>query len=147
MFTPRLRLQFLELLLIIPDYKLISSSVSAQRCSSYFTLAFLQCCLFYLASHRILYKPWHDWSSLRGLQNPRPPLPFLSTAFPAPLTLQAAVGAGQWPGLEETRPEGCPPASEAWTKTASILTSQTVGLVTVYAEEHRNNAKWHAHSC
>ena len=41
MLTPRVRLQFWEFLLIVPNHKLISSSVSAQKGSSCFTLTFL----------------------------------------------------------------------------------------------------------
>ena len=37
--------------LTIPESKRISSLVCMQKCSSHFTLTFLQCCLFYLVSH------------------------------------------------------------------------------------------------
>ena len=40
--------------LVIPGCKLIPLSVCLQKCSSGFTLIFLQCCLFHIVNHRIL---------------------------------------------------------------------------------------------
>ena len=63
------KLQFWGFPLIILGLKLISSSLCMQKCSSGFTLTFLQCCLFYLVSHRISLNSRHGWPDLQGLKN------------------------------------------------------------------------------
>ena len=63
------KLQFWGFPHIILGLKLISSSLYMQKCSSGFTVTFLQCCLFYFVSHRISLNSRHGWPDLQGLKN------------------------------------------------------------------------------
>ena len=83
------QLQFWGFLLIILICKLISSSVCEQNCSSSFTLTFLQCCLFYLVSHRIFVKPQAWLARPPGAQEFQDPFSILPIG---PLSLLVTAG-------------------------------------------------------
>ena len=83
------KLQFWGFLLIILICRLILSSVCEQKRSSSFTLTVLQCCLFYLGSHRIFVKSQAWLARPPGAQEFQDPLSIFSIV---PLSLLVTTG-------------------------------------------------------
>ena len=114
------KLPFPELPLIIPGHKLMLS-VYMEKCSSGFTITFLQCCLCHLVSHRISLNP-KQLARPPGAQEFQDSLPFFSEVPLDLLCLQIGMESRQCPDRSEASQ-----LSYFWrlNKTSSILISLT----------------------